>query len=124
MKKHGNNFKDLIGQVFGRLKVLKEAGRNRWQKVLWSCRCKCGAKCKVLGAYLLSGKIKSCKCLRREAIGKRNTTHGHAVHGKESSEYKSWSAMFRRSENRSGVHPSYGKSPGVPSLEIIRELLS
>jgi hypothetical protein len=32
--------KDLIGQVFGRLTVIAQAGRNGHAQRLWECRCK------------------------------------------------------------------------------------
>ena len=34
---------DLTGKVFGRLTVIKEAGRNN-SSLLWLCRCECGVE--------------------------------------------------------------------------------
>lgn len=37
---------DLTGKVFGRLTVIKEAGRNN-SSLLWLCRCECGVEKKL-----------------------------------------------------------------------------
>ena len=57
--------KDLTGKTFGRLTVLKQAGRNKGKQVLWKCRCKCGKERIVVGVDLSRGKTKSCGCFRR-----------------------------------------------------------
>lgn len=68
---------DLTGERFGRLLVIREAGRDKRGKILWLCRClgkngdDCGNEVVVRGDHLRSESIKSCGCLRR----KRITTH-------------------------------------------------
>jgi len=59
---------NLIGRVFGRLKVIARAGRTNSKppRRLWRCRCSCGRERIVLGAYLLAGRTRSCGCLRAE----------------------------------------------------------
>jgi hypothetical protein len=59
---------DLIGRVFGRLRVVARAGStNRTpRRPLWRCRCACGQESIVLAAYLLVGRTRSCGCLRAE----------------------------------------------------------
>ena len=58
---------NLIGKVFGKLKVLdkydnsNEIGRKRLK---WVCRCECGNTVIVLGEHLRYGNTKSCGCLR------------------------------------------------------------
>jgi len=56
--------KDLTGQIFGRLKVIKENGRNNRNEVLWLCRCLCNRKVTVKSYNLTSGATKSCGCLK------------------------------------------------------------
>ena len=73
---------DLQDQKFGRLTVLKEAGRHKITKgVLWLCQCECGNTCIVMGKYLRKGEVKSCGCLNRQSIGGQEK-HGHSTGGK------------------------------------------
>ena len=54
---------DLTGQKFGRLTVLN---RNNENKRKWDCMCECNALCTISRDCLISGKTRSCGCLRRE----------------------------------------------------------
>jgi|APSaa5957512622_1039677.scaffolds.fasta_scaffold03105_7 hypothetical protein len=54
---------DLTGQKFGRLTVIKIAGKNKHRKILWACKCDCGNEKVIVGSKLLSGHTKSCGCL-------------------------------------------------------------
>lgn len=57
--------KDLVGRRFGRLTVTAYAGK--WDGMhRWRCLCDCGKETVVGNALLLSGKTKSCGCLRSE----------------------------------------------------------
>jgi len=56
--------KDLTGQRFGLLTVLRFIGRNKHQKAQWQCQCDCGKETIVTGSVLLKGETKSCGCLR------------------------------------------------------------
>lgn len=63
--------KDLTGQRFGRLSVLRRAPHNyRCPSgscaTLWVCRCECGAEVIIDRRNLTSGRTCSCGCLRRE----------------------------------------------------------
>lgn len=60
--------KNLKGMVFGRLTVLNNAGLDKWGRYNWKCLCECGEESIVSGRSLLSGKTKSCGCLRREML--------------------------------------------------------
>ena len=64
MPKH-HKFRDLAGQVFGRLTVKSYAGRNSHHNSLWLCRCECGETKVVQSPLLLDGRTQSCGCLRR-----------------------------------------------------------
>ena len=70
-----SNYKDLTGQRFGKLVVLSRL-QNKGKNVIWECLCDCGGKIETITHRLKSGKIKSCGCLRREVLIKRNTKHG------------------------------------------------
>lgn len=66
------NYKDMTGQVFGRLTVTGYAGSDSKGQAMWYCDCECGTKGVIVkGPNLRRGLTKSCGCLRRET-GKRN----------------------------------------------------
>lgn len=67
---------DLTGQPFGRLVVIREAGRDKGGHVLWLCRCECGNEIIVRGDHLRKEHTTSCGCYNRERVVEANTTHG------------------------------------------------
>ncbi len=58
---------DHTGQVFGRLRVIRIAGRNHGQ-AQWLCQCQCGGTKLVVGSSLRRGLTRSCGCLHREIV--------------------------------------------------------
>ena len=94
--------KDLTGQPFGRLIVIREYGRDKHGNVLWLCRClgkngnDCGKEVVVTTGALRSENTKSCGCLRRETplnlLREMNTTHGCT----SEPWYPTYEAMMRR----------------------------
>ena len=79
---------DRTGQVFGKLTVLEQAGRDRLKKVLWKCKCECGNETVVVAGSLTTGNTTSCGCHLKEVI----TKHGGTGKGS----YNTWRAMIRR----------------------------
>ena len=71
---------DIQGKKYGRLTVIKEAGRDKWGQIMWECKCECGNSCFVKGADLRSGNTKSCGCLNAEKYTERikRQTIGHS----------------------------------------------
>lgn len=78
---HKDKIKDLTGQKFGRLTVVKldeetpqSPTKNGNFRVRWWCKCDCGnTELKsVLSSHLTSGKIQSCGCLHHEACSGEN----------------------------------------------------
>ncbi len=63
--------KDLIGQRFERLLIIKESGRTKDKKIRWACKCDCGNETIVTGNNLTKGHIKSCGCLLKEHYTQR-----------------------------------------------------
>lgn len=57
--------KDLTGQKFGKLSVIKLIGRRKTQ-IFWLCRCECGNEKEVSLQNLQNGNTKSCGCSRGE----------------------------------------------------------
>jgi hypothetical protein len=90
-------FVDLAGRRFGRLTVLVQA-ENRDGRVVWLCRCDCGADKSVKAIDLTRGVTRSCGCLRAETTARRMTTHGQH----RSPEYNSYRAMLQRCSDQNG----------------------
>lgn len=96
---------DLIGQKFGRLKVLNFAGLDRWHKGRWRCQCDCGTILPAVETHQLkSGKTKSCGCYRADM------RHNKRTHGQAGSRlYWVWSCMIQRCENpHNNAFANYG----------------
>jgi len=53
------NFKDLTGQRFGMLEVLKRDCSYK-SRAKWLCKCDCGKIVSKVGTYLTTGQTKSC----------------------------------------------------------------
>lgn len=106
--------RDLTGQTFGRLTVLKRVPCQA-KSVVWECLCSCGNKKNVRSGNMVSGKTVSCGCRGREAaaengkmnVGKKKDRHGHAR--RETSTYRIWQGMKQRCFNKkSGEYVNYG----------------
>lgn len=69
-------FKDLTGQTFGRLTVLKRVYKDGIAETLWLCKCSCGKEHITYASGLLNGSTKSCGCLSKEHKGDYPKTHG------------------------------------------------
>lgn len=54
--------KDLTGKRYGKLTVIKFAGRTPYKMALWECVCDCGNHCIVRAPDLKHGTVTSCGC--------------------------------------------------------------
>ena len=54
---------DLTGQTFGRLTAIRQVDDPR-PGIWWECQCECGRKTLCRRNELMSGRVKSCGCLR------------------------------------------------------------
>lgn len=96
---------NIAGQRFGRLVAQKRAGSDRVSKALWECLCDCGARLLLTGDVLRRGINKSCGCLRREMMAKKQRRHD----GRGLPEYAVWNTMKQRCLNpRSAAYKDYG----------------
>ena len=99
-----SKFIDITGQKFGRLKVIRIAGKDKHNKYKWLCACECGNTKTILGNSLRDGMTKSCGCLveeRMATMGRKSKIHG-MING---AEYKSWQSMKARCLNKN--NPKY-----------------
>lgn len=91
----------LVGQQFGRLRVVgarqqASNGRAGW---VCLCTCECDPTREVICApWNLAGrnKVRSCGCLRADALRKTATKHGAVKGGKPTPEYTAWRKMLER----------------------------
>lgn len=65
--------RDLTGEIFGELKVIKYIKKNKHGKAIWLCICSCGKEKEIVANNLLSGKTRSCGHIRKD---KSNTDIG------------------------------------------------
>lgn len=108
---HGNRFKNLLGQRFGRVIVIREeepAVRGGRRRIMWLCQCDCGRSKIIEGSLLCTGATRSCGCVRREQAlmnGGFAKKHGMAF----SAEYRSWQSAKQRCLNLANQkYPDYG----------------
>lgn len=86
---------NLVGHRFGRLTALARSGTDASGRVVWSCRCDCGATLDVRQNALRKGNTMSCGCMRADMMSERNTRHGMRHHPL----YSLWKNMRARCQN-------------------------
>ena len=90
--------KNLRGQRFGRLVVLKDSKKRDWGSVIWLCCCDCGNFTEVRADSLKKGVTKSCGCLQKEKAILANKKHGES--GKKRTRlYLIWQGIISRCYN-------------------------
>lgn len=107
------SLKNRVGERFGRLVVKSRAedyvAPNGSHHVRWKCICDCGNETIVDVTQLVSGKAKSCGCLRTEILNKGNVKHG----GRYDRLYKVFSNMKSRCYNPSSKDYIYYGDRGI-----------
>lgn len=91
-----SKIKNIIGNVYGRLTVLSFEGISIHGGAIWRCHCECGKIHIVKSMGLLSGKTKSCGCLKLQLLRERTLTHGEAHKTKE---WGAWTKLRARCLN-------------------------
>jgi hypothetical protein len=110
--------KDLTGQIFSRLKVLRFISQDKQWHTFWLCRCLCDKKeVAVRGDGLVSGHARSCGCIKREQMSQLRRKHGQSGgKSQKSRAYTSWNNMINRCTNpNANTCKWYGGAP-VPVL--------
>ena len=103
--------KNLIGQRFGKLVVIKHAGsyispRNS-RSTKWLCKCDCGKEIIAIGKNLRRGVTKSCGCLWHELSKKGYFGRKHNL--SKTRLYSTWNAIKRRcNEKQYRAYIHYG----------------
>lgn len=95
---------NLTGQRFGRLVVIKEAGRSSDGRVRWLCKCDCGNYTSTPSTKTLrNGTCRSCGCIEKEKPNSR--THGMS----NTKLFAVWNSMKQRCLNQnSKSYKNYG----------------
>lgn len=94
---------ELKGKRFGRLVAIKET-HSTHKGTYWLCQCDCGNE-KTIVATNLVAHTRSCGCLTKESVTKRNTSHGLT----KIPEYYIWVTMKMRCYNpKSEAFKNYG----------------
>ena len=84
--------KDITGEKFGRLTVIRREGSNKYHAATWRCLCDCGNEVLAIGCHLRNGHTQSCGCLHRDYVDSRLKTHGKKNHRL----WKVWQSMRQR----------------------------
>ncbi len=112
--------KDITGQTFGRLTVLRQIDRPahvRGRHAYWEVQCVCGTLAHVSGPDLIGGHTQSCGCLQRERAYAVNYQHGRS----HTPEHSIWIKMIERCEQpRATGYRHYG-GRGIRVCERWRE---
>jgi len=112
-KRFAKRRRDLAGQRFGRLVVLRYVANTTRGHATWECKCDCGSCVIVKGDNLIRGNTRSCGCLVKEtsaAIGRSKVLHGGSRVGAYHPEYRSWTSMKSRCLNTN--HHAYADYGG------------
>lgn len=86
------------GTKFGRLTILENLPVKNGDSIV-RCICECDNEWTGISAKLKCGHTKSCGCLDRDVLMKRNIKHGEATRNKKSRLYSIWSDMRKRCNN-------------------------
>lgn len=116
--RQGPKPRNLDGQKFGRLTVLRFAGYDKNDHAVYECQCECGSKKLIRGNSLTTGKTKSCGC-QRVIAGKDNVTHGDSRKNSPYAPiYHTWALMRDRCHNPNN---EYYKDYGGRGIRVCDE---
>jgi len=112
-----NGCYDLVGESFGKLKVVSLLESDGSGRRKWECYCECGGKATPTTARLISGKAQSCGCLRRTSGCKPTNTPAKA---KEQMYNIYWNMVDRCHNSSNPAFPRYG-GRGITVCEAWRK---
>jgi len=107
---------ELVGQKFGRLRVLKFSYVNKGRQSCWLCKCDCGNEKVIIGSRLKGRRVISCGCYMRETTGRLNYKHGDS----STRLYNIWRGMRNRCNNEG--YKNYG-GRGIKVCEEWKEYI-
>lgn len=99
-------FIDMTGQRYGIVTVIARHGHTDQKAILWECKCDCGNTIYETRTNLLSGRVTSCGCKRKERASVMNKKHGE----RHTRIYRIWLNMKNRCNNPNGQdYCNYGE---------------
>lgn len=105
----GRPYNDLRGKKFNRLTVIEIAGRDKYGKILWRCKCDCGNETITHGRSLVNGQCKSCGCMK--SICKKEV--GAARGLSNTRIYNIWHSMIQRCYDPKAISYKYYGAKGI-----------
>lgn len=66
---------NLVGNIYGKLTVIKLLGKNTKNRVFYLCKCDCNNLTISDSKDLKNGKINSCGCIRIKAASNLKKSH-------------------------------------------------
>jgi len=97
----------MIGEVFGKLTVLKEVPkRTKDRRIQYLCQCKCGGAHITAGRNLKKGSTRSCGCIAGQGNIKENAMKRHPL-------YKTYTGMKTRCYNPNHDYFSHYGGRGI-----------
>ena len=103
-----SRFIDLTGKRYGRLRVIKYVGDEKWE-----CECDCGKITYPASYNLNKGHTKSCGCKNKEDLLKALTKHGK----RHTKIYSAWCRMKRRCSDKNIESFKYYGGRGISVCE-------
>lgn len=96
---------DMTGNIVNGIAVLSHEGGKKNGKLVWKCRCHCGAEFQAVGTSLRKGGVYGCKSCTKAKMLRVATKH-NAVGTRE---YVTYNAMKSRCYNpKDKRYPRYG----------------
>ena len=104
-------FIDMTGEKIGEWTILKRVQSNRSGSI-YECVCSCGTLRIIPRCNLVSGKTRSCGCVKSELIAEKKLKHGQSCKSKTkpTKTYAAWSSMITRCTNKN--NKSWGNYGG------------
>lgn len=111
-------YEDLTGKKFGRLTVVGQGpdwiDKKNHKSRQWLCKCDCGSTGILLPEIRLkTGNTKSCGCIRKELLAKRNKETVSRNGESKTRIYRIWRAMRHRCYNKNDTHYSIYGGRGI-----------
>ena len=97
------------GDKFNFLTAVKFSHKNKWGNKFWLFKCDCGVEKVIVAKDIIAGHTKSCGCLRKKMLSKKNKTHGM----RRTKIYNTWSLMKARCLNKNSPNYRYYGGRGI-----------
>lgn len=112
-----SRFKDLTGQIFGRLVAISPTEKRLGHYVVWKCVCDCGNIAFVASSDLRTGNTRSCGCLHAETMRRigAETRNNKDYCEKRDKQFKEWNSL---PENKVKLYEALGRHDGTQESSL------